>query len=304
MTNSAGNSKREVIPTEALLFGLLSVCSYIFTFSSQKAYLHSFGVDELFVSVEVNAVVRSGVWLIATVVVMVNFLHLPTALYSSLFRIFVIFRLCIILSIIGIPIYLAVGANWLSIILLLLAFITAGIELIFILLYLRKGKTMGEYFEDELSLQKRILKSTPDGKISDLLGSNNWTLLLLFLMVPYFVGSIVGAREGDRKRDFMQIDVGKSSYLIIHQVSDVFVAVGYQENSDTTKIIDSNVRLFDLDDITENTLKKQKFKSGELLRVKPLQRKSISEWYREDFLRLILRTKEEGDSEAPLPSSG
>ncbi len=105
---------------EALALLLLSVASYIFTYSSQKAYLRSFGIDEMFVMIELTAVLRSGVWLIGSLTVLIYIWNAPLKPLIWLLKFAFVLRTVLLFGGLSWLVYSASGVVWLTVILIVL----------------------------------------------------------------------------------------------------------------------------------------------------------------------------------------
>ena len=281
--------------SEAVVLLTLSIASYIYTFSSQRAFLRSFGIDDTFVSVELDAVVRAGVGFVTFSFLFINMIHLPSLIYSKAFQILFIFRVSLFLLLaLFLPFYRHSGVNWITVIIFLIGALFFVGELFVLTRFCVRGGTVGDYFKEEIGLHAELVKKAADQKIVDLIGNNMWIAILAMALVPYGAGSLIGAREGNRKADFLEFQDADGKYLVVHKVSDAYLAVGYANQEDQAPLLDGRVIVLQIADLANHTLEKRRFKKP-LLRSAPLKRQSLREWYQEELLPVFKKR----DSKAP-----
>ncbi|MBV7409626.1 hypothetical protein [Maritimibacter sp. DP1N21-5] len=272
---------------EAVLFLGLSVASYIYTFSNQRAYLRTFGIDETFVSVEVDAIVRAGVGLVAFLLLFINFLHLPSIFYSKSFQIIYVFRVSILfIFAFFLPVFRYSGVNWWSVTFFVVGMLAFSVALFSLIRSYLRGGTLSSYFEEELGIQKQLLKKAADQKIVDLIGDSMWLAIIFVTIIPYAAGLLVGTREGNGKTDFLEFQDDAGHYIVVHRVTDVFLAVGYDFGEDLTPILDGRIMFLQPEDIANQTLERRRFDT-DLLRSLPPERQSFSEWYESEIRPLL-----------------
>ncbi|MGB7318132.1 MAG: hypothetical protein WBC85_09225, partial [Planktotalea sp.] len=184
--------KAENLKSEALLLGLLSVSIYIFSYSSQRAYLKHFGVDEIFVIVDLPSLVRSGIWILGYGFVLYHLLQLPTKFYSSILRLILVFRGPIMFLALFILIYYFSGFNWLSIFVL---FIVAALTMLYfsdVVRAIRDRDGYKKFIDDQLEVERQDL----DGRLQHHFRKPSevglWDIAFVILLLPYALGIIVG----------------------------------------------------------------------------------------------------------------
>lgn len=275
--------------SEGVILLLLSIASYIFAFSSQRAYLNSFGIDDLYVSVELDAVVRTGVGLVASVIVFMNLLHMPYALYTQAFKLFIVFRLPIfITAILFYPVFASTGVSWFTVIVLALVFLILSFQLVGMIQFIRTEGSFDDFIQREIKIEKDYLAMSADQKLADFMGGRIWPFLVLFTFVPFVVGSIVGGSQGNRKTDFLTFKEDDGNYAIVHRISGAYIAVGYEDRGGEPSILDARIKFLEADDLADQSLEKRNF-DDPMLRSEGPDKQTYKDWYGKEIAPLFVR---------------
>lgn len=288
MTENKIEGKRGIgsyLSNETGLVLVVSAASYVFAYASQRAYLKAFGIDEAFVTVGLEDVVRSGVWLL--VFVFVWLLQMPCKLISKLFLAIVTFLTLVTLFVFLTFLYIVAGVTWITAIFGLLFVLAFCFEIFLAGHFLWKGGTWDEYFQRRIETEKQVIEAKVDQKFSDIFGSNTWSLILFLMVAPYGVGVIVSDREAKRKSEFLQFSDADENYIIVHEASGTFVAVGYEDRGTEPAILNSHVKVLLSGSLSELALENRKFGRGGLLLSEPEKLQSVKEWYQNDFAPLF-----------------
>lgn len=148
MTENKIEGKRGIgsyLANETGLVLVISAASYVFAYASQRAYLKAFGIDEAFVTVGLEDVVRSGVWLLGFVLVFAWLLQMPSKLISKLFLAVVLFLPSVFLFGWMTILYFTVGVIWVTVIFGLIFALVFCFEIFQVGHFLWKGGTWEEY---------------------------------------------------------------------------------------------------------------------------------------------------------------
>ncbi len=286
--SARGSKAKPSLPfSETILVLLLTAMTYVYAFVSQRAYLRTFGVDEFFTSVAIEDIVRSAVWLLASAYILIQLLQWPTGFYASTLRRLLVFRLALLFFLIGFFAYQSSGINWITLAVLAIGLLALGLELYWYYLFRRyNGGNFDDYFADVIQSESDYMRSTVDGRLSDRFGSGAFSLVLVALLVPYALGEIVGHRKGDRQRDFLGYVEDGEMYLVIHEVSGVFISVGYEELENSMPLLNGNLRLLNADAISKVALTERQFDTS-VLREEPFDKPGFMDWYRNDLKPLF-----------------
>lgn len=290
MSEKKSEGKRGIgsyLANETGLVLVLSAASYIFAYVSQRAYLEAFGIDEAFVTVGLEDVVRSGVWLLGFLLFFTWLLQMPSKLFSKLLSIAFLFLLSVLLFLVVALLYSAVGVTWVTVILGLIFALVFCFESFQVGHFLWKGGTWDGYLQRQIEIEKPVLEATVDQKLSDILGGNTWILVLFLLLIPYGIGMIIGDREAKNKSEFLQFSDAEDSYIIVHEASGTFVAVGYEDHGTEPAILNSHIKVLLSESLSEFALENREFDRGGLLLSEPVKLQSFREWYQNDFAPLF-----------------
>jgi hypothetical protein len=110
---------------------------------------------------------------------------------------------------------------------------------------------------------------------------------VFLLFVPLGVGMIVGDREAKNKSEFLQFSDADENYIIVHEASGTFVAVGYEDRGTEPAVLNSHVKVLLSENLAEIALENRKFDRDGLLLFKPIKLQSFNEWYQHDFAPLF-----------------
>lgn len=283
---SPGVQSIAIIKSETLLILMVTAATYLYTFASQRAYLASFGVDEIFTSVAIEDVLRTGLWLFAVVFIALQLIQLPANFLGWFFMCIWFTRSAWLPVSFGIAIFSTSGATWLSMSAFGFAVLAIVRELHFLWKCRRQGMTLHDAFQRDVVIQYEYLKRSGDEKISELFGSSNWTIVVALLILPYGIGSMVGERVAESKVEFLEFTVAEENYLVVHQDSGVFVSVGYDQSGEEKPMLTGRIRIMTAEKLSQSPLLEKTFKSG-LLRELPRDKPSVSDWFRSDVKSLF-----------------
>jgi hypothetical protein len=286
--------------SEPIILLILSIASYIYTYSSQRAYLRSFGIDEIFVSVEIDAVVRAGGWLAALALLFYSVLQLPTKLVSRFFQSLYVLEIPLLLYAIFYAFYASSGFSWTAVIFFLLGSFYLFFELIFVIRFIRKKGSFEDYFFQQIEESNKIRKKSIGEGLAKVIGRDDWILILILIFMTYSLGSLIGSYMGDRKSEFMQFQDSGKNFLIIQRVSGSYLAVGYEEQGDTPPIVSNMVKIIQPKELSEKIMVNKKFETN-LIRKPTLKRRSFEEWYQKEFLSLFINRPDDSPSPTPSP---
>jgi hypothetical protein len=244
---------------------MLSVASYIFAYVSQREYLKAFGIDEAFVTVGLEDVVRSGVWLLGFLVVIAWLLQMPFKLVSKLLSTIFCFYLSVSAFVVMTFSYNTKGVIWATVILGLIFVMFFCFESFQAARFLWKGGSWSEYLQRQIDIEKQVLDVKIEQKLIDVIGGNTWKLVIFLLFVPYGFGLIIGDREAKNKSEFLQFSDAEESYIIVHEASGIFVAVGYEDRGAEPAVLNSHVKVLLSEGLSEISLENRKFNRDGLL---------------------------------------
>jgi len=280
-TDEQGANARPAI-SEATFLLALSVAAYIYTYSHQRAFLGTFGVDDMFVSIGLDSIVRAGAALLIFAILILQFLLVPAKWLRAVMLLVFAFRVPLIVALLWLPLYLHLGVNWATLIMGSVVVSFALIDVGSILVAWRRGRSFNDYISKEIEIHSEVMRDTTDSKVAEIVGGGLWTLLLLLTFGSFVLGTFVGERDGSRQQNFLGFDDRNESYLIVHHNSESYIAVGYEERKDADPKLTGRVRLIESIDDQGITLEMRQFNPRPVLKDPPV-RQSFREWYKNNF---------------------
>ena len=286
-------AKKTFSLSETFVVMAMTAMTYVYAFSSQRAYLESFGIEDFFTSVAIEEIVRSAAWLLVFSFLVFQMMQWPTRAYVWFFQRLWVFRTGFVFLLFTFLAFRASGASWISMGALAASLATLGSELYFIWSFKRRTKgDFEQYFQYSAEIAANFADITLDGKLATLIGPRTWYLILITLLVPYPLGSIIGQLQGEQQREFLEYVDSNQRYLLVHEVAGVFVSVGYGGLENGVPLLNGTVKVLNADAISKLTLTERTFETR-LLRDKPTAKPTIEEWYRNEFKPLFIAQNEQ-----------
>ncbi len=235
--NFIPDSLSEFIRKEAVIFALITAISYLVTYEFQSSYLKYFGVDEIFVDLELSKIIVAAAGVIILSISIYQFASmLPLTALHRLLEIILIFPLTffpIVLLALSISVS---GFSYTSQAVAAYLLIVGPWTWVTLRRKLRKGTQWREIVQESLNKEREVRSQFLGPTFVDSRYGGVFILAIVVFFNASLLGNWAGKRAASKASDFMVLDFQNVEIAIIGTFKDQFIGVAIEQNYQGTSL--------------------------------------------------------------------